>query len=144
MLVVKLELVDGIMYIEEGKIDVVSGVIDQIIGLVSMCVVFLNKQFVLCSGGMVNVIFFYIMEDIILIFQLVIQEIQDKKFVYVFQLDNILKYIEIKVLNLSDGKNYIVISGLKFGDKIVVEGVQMLKDGQIIILIILEQKEVKY
>ena len=141
---VKLELADGTMYTEEGKIDAVSGVIDQTTGSVSMRAVFPNKQLVLRSGGMANVIFPYIMEDIILIPQSATQEIQDKKFVYVLQSDNTLKHTEIKVSNLSDGKNYIVTSGLKPGDKIVVEGVQTLKDGQTITPITPEQKEAKY
>ena len=59
------------------------------------------------------------------------------------QSDNTLKHTEIKVSNLSDGKNYIVTSGLKPGDKIVVEGVQTLKDGQTITPITPEQKEAK-
>ena len=141
---VKLELADGTMYTEEGKIDAVSGVIDQTTGSVSMRAVFPNKQLVLRSGGMANVIFPYTMEDIILIPQSATQEIQDKKFVYVLQSDNTLKHTEIKVSNLSDGKNYIVTSGLKPGDKIVVEGVQTLKDGQTITPITPEQKEAKY
>mgnify|MGYP002246776421 CR=1 FL=1 len=115
---VKLELADGTMYTEEGKIDAVSGVIDQTTGSVSMRAVFPNKQLVLRSGGMANVIFPYTMEDIILIPQSATQEIQDKKFVYVLQSDNTLKHTEIKVSNLSDGKNYIVTSGLKPGDKL--------------------------
>ncbi len=109
-----------------------------------MRAVFPNKQFVLRSGGMANVIFPYTMEDIILIPQSATQEIQDKKFVYVLQSDNTLKHTEIKVSNLSDGKNYIVTGGLKPGDKIVVEGVQILKDGQTITPITPEQKEAKY
>lgn len=141
---VKLELADGTLYAEEGKIDAVSGVIDQSTGSVSMRAVFPNGQFVLRSGGMANVIFPYTMEDIILIPQSATQEIQDKKFVYVLLSDNTLKHTEIKVSNLNDGKNYIVTGGLKPGDKIVVEGVQTLKDGQTITPITPEQKEAKY
>ena len=123
---VKLELADGTVYAEEGRIDAVSGVIDQSTGSVSMRAIFPNKQSVLRSGGMANVIFPYTMEDIILIPQSATQEIQDKKFVYVLQSDNTLKHTEIQVSNLNDGKNYIVTGGLKPGDKIVVEGVQTL------------------
>ena len=141
---VKLELADGTVYAEEGRIDAVSGVIDQSTGSVSMRAIFPNKQSVLRSGGMANVIFPYTMEDIILIPQSATQEIQDKKFVYVLQSDNTLKHTEIQVSNLNDGKNYIVIGGLKPGDKIVVEGVQTLKDGQTITPITPEQKEAKY
>ena len=141
---VKLELADGTVYAEEGRIDAVSGVIDQSTGSVSMRAIFPNKQSVLRSGGMANVIFPYTMEDIILIPQSATQEIQDKKFVYVLQSDNTLKHTEIQVSNLNDGKNYIVTGGLKPGDKIVVEGVQTLKDGQTITPITPEQKEAKY
>ncbi len=70
------------------------------------------------------------MNDIITIPQSATVEIQDKKFVFVLQPDNTVKNTEIKVSNLNDGKNYLVTGGLKSGDKIVVEGVQILKDGQ--------------
>ena len=49
-----------------------------------------------------------------------------------------------KVSNLDDGKNYLVTNGLKSGDKIVVEGVQILKDGQEIQPITREQQKAKY
>lgn len=141
---VKLELADGTIYANEGKIDAVSGVIDQSTGSVSMRAIFPNKEMVLRSGGMANVIFPYTMENIILIPQSATQEIQDKKFVYVLQADTTIKHTEIRISNLNDGKNYIVTDGLQPGDKIVVEGVQMLKDGQKITPITPEQKEAKY
>lgn len=141
---VKLQLADGTMYDAEGKIDAVSGVIDQTTGSVSMRAIFPNKQNILRSGGMANVIFPYTMDNIILIPQTATQEIQDKKFVYVLQSDSTLKHTEIQISNLNDGKNYIVTGGLKEGDKIVVEGVQTLQDGQKISPITVAQKEAKY
>lgn len=141
---VQLQLADGTIYADSGKIDAVSGVIDQTTGSVSMRAIFPNKQNVLRSGGMANVVFPYTMDNVILIPQTATQEIQDKKFVYVLQADSTLKHTEVQISNLNDGKNYIVTGGLKSGDKIVVEGVQNLKDGQKIIPITLAQKEAKY
>ena len=141
---VKLQLADGTMYDAEGKIDAVSGVIDQTTGSVSMRAIFPNKQNILRSGGMANVVFPYTMSEIILIPQTATQEIQDKKFVYVLQPDSTLKHSEIQISNLNDGKNYIVTGGLKEGDQIVVEGVQTLQDGQKISPITVAQKEAKY
>lgn len=141
---VKLQLADGTMYDAEGKIDAVSGVIDQTTGSVSMRAIFPNKQNILRSGGMANVVFPYTMSEIILIPQTATQEIQDKKFVYVLQPDSTLKHTEIHISNLNDGKNYIVTGGLKEGDQIVVEGVQTLQDGQKITPITVAQKEAKY
>ena len=141
---VKLQLADGSMYEFEGKIDAVSGVIDQSTGSVSMRAIFPNEKNILRSGGMANVIFPYVMENVILIPQNATVEIQDKKFVYVLQADNTVKYTEIKISNMNDGQDYIVMSGLKSGDKIVTEGVQTLRDGQKITPITQEQQEAKY
>ena len=141
---VKLQLADGTMYDAEGKIDAVSGVIDQTTGSVSMRAIFKYKQNILRSGGMANVVLPYTMSEIILIPQTATQEIQDKKFVYVLQPDSTLKHTEIQISNLNDGKNYIVTGGLKEGDQIVVEGVQTLQDGQKITPITVAQKEAKY
>ena len=85
-----------------------------------------------------------LLTSIILIPQYATQEIQDKKFVYVLQPDSTLKHTEIQISNLSDGKNYIVTGGLKAGDQIVVEGVQILTDGQKIVPITTAEKEAKY
>lgn len=141
---VKLQLADGSIYEEAGKIDAVSGVIDQTTGSVSMRAIFPNSRNILRSGGTANIIFPYEMQDIILIPQYATQEIQDKKFVYVLQQDSTLKHTEIQISNLSDGKNYIVTGGLKAGDQIVVEGVQILTDGQKIVPITTAEKEAKY
>ena len=141
---VQLELADGSIYHLNGKIDAVSGVIDQKTGSVSMRAEFPNEQNILRSGGMANVIFPYSMDGIILIPQTATQEIQDKKFVYVCQADSSLKHTEIKVSNLSDGKNYIVTEGLKAGDKVVIEGVQVLKNNQKIIPITPAQRDAKF
>ena len=141
---VRLQLADGSTYHYEGKIDAVSGVIDQSTGSVSMRAIFSNEGNVLRSGGTGNIIFPYTMNDIITIPQSATVEIQDKKFVFVLQPDNTVKNTEIKVSNLNDGKNCLVTGGLKSGDKIVVEGVQILKDGQEIQPITREQQKAKY
>lgn len=141
---VQLQLADGTLYADSGRVDAVSGVINQTTGSVSMRAIFPNKKNILRSGGMANVVFPYVMENVILIPQTATQEIQDKKFVYVLQADSTLKHTEVKISNLNDGKNYIVTGGLNAGDKIVVEGVQNLQDGQKIVPITIAQKEAKY
>ena len=141
---VQLELSDGSVYAEKGKIDAVSGVIDQETGSVSMRAIFPNKQNVLRSGGMANIIFPYTMENVLLVPQSATVDIQDKKFVYVLQPDSTVKYTEIQISNLNDGKNYIVLDGLKSGDKIAVEGVTRLSDGMKITPITPAQREAKY
>ena len=132
------------LQLSEGKIDAVSGVIDQSTGSVSMRAVFPNDKNILRSGGTGNIIFPYTMDGIIIIPQSATVEIQDKKFVFVLQADNSVKNTEIQISNLDDGKNYLVTNGLKSGDKIVIEGVQNLHDGQAIEPITPEQQKAKY
>lgn len=141
---VKLQLADGSMYEFEGKIDAVSGVIDQSTGSVSMRAIFPNTKNVLRSGGMANVIFPYTIPNAIVIPQNATVEIQDKKFVYILQPDSTVKYTEIQISNLNDGKNFIVTNGLKANEKIVIEGVQQLSDGRKIVPITKAQQVAKF
>ena len=141
---IRLQLIDGTEYSCEGKVDAITGVIDQSTGSVSMRALFPNKEHILRSGGTANVLIPYTMENVITIPQSATVEIQDKKFVYVLQPDNTVKYTEITIFNLDNGKEYLVTSGLNSGDKIVIEGVQNLKDGETIQPITPAQKEANY
>ena len=126
---VQLTLADGTLYADSGKIETVSGVIDQNTGAVSMRATFPNHGHLLRTGGTGNIQIPYNKENVIVIPQKATYEIQDKKFVYLLQPDNTVKNTEIEILNLNDGQNYVVTAGLKAGDKIVVENVSTLKDG---------------
>ena len=141
---VRLQLIDGTMYADSGRVETISGVIDQKTGAVSMRATFPNTRNILRSGGTAKVVFPNLLENIILVPQSATIEIQDKRFVYVAQDDNTLKTTEITVYPLNDGKYYLVTAGLKSGDKIVIEGVQNLKDGQTIKAITPAEKEAEY
>ena len=126
---VQLTLADGTLYGDSGKIETVRGVIDQNTGAVSIRATFPNKGHLLRTGGTGSILIPYSSPNALVVPQKATYEIQDKKFVYVLQDDNTVKNTEIKVLNLDDGQNYIVTSGLNAGDKIVLENVSTLKDG---------------
>lgn len=126
---VDLQLADGTMYPEKGKIETVSGVIDQSTGAVSMRATFPNENNILRSGGTGAVHIPYTEENIVVIPQKATFEIQDKKFAYLLTDSSTVKSIEVGVFELDNGKDYVVTSGLKAGDKIVVEGIASLRDG---------------
>ena len=141
---VQLQLIDGTLYPDSGRVETISGVIDQTTGSVTMRALFPNPNNILRSGSTGQVVFHNPLQNVIMIPQSATIEIQDKKFVFVVQSDNTLKNTEIKVFTLDDGKYYYVTSGLKAGDKIVLEGVQNLKDGQTISPITPADKEAAY
>ena len=141
---IQLQLIDGSLYPDSGRVETISGVIDPTTGSVSMRALFPNSHNVLRSNSTGNVIFPNVLTDVILVPQSATTEIQDKKFVFVVQADNTVKNTEIQVYTLNDGQNYYVTGGLKAGDKIVIEGIQALKDGQAITPITPAEKEAAY
>lgn len=126
---VKLQLADGTIYNHPGKIVKISGVIDDATGAYSVIAHFANPEKLLKSGGAGQIIIPSVSNSAIVIPQEATSEVQDKIFVYVMGKDNKVKYTEIKVDPQNDGKTYIVTSGLKVGDRIVVKGITKLSEG---------------
>ena len=130
---VKLKLSDGSMYPLEGKVATVSGVIDNSTGASSVRALFNNPEGVLRSGSTGQIILPNMKEGVIIVPQKATFELQDKRFVYVVNDSNKVVSTPITVENISDGKTFVVTSGLKAGDRIAVEGVgTKLSDGLVI------------
>ena len=126
---VKLKLADGTIYDNAGKIETISGVIDETTGSVSMRATFKNPQHLLKSGGSGVVLLPYESKGTVLIPQKATSEVQDQKYAFVVGKDNKVVNTQIKVAELDNGKDYIVLEGLSAGDRVVVEGIASLKDG---------------
>ena len=126
---VKLQLADGTIYEHPGHVATVSGVIDPTTGSVSMRADFPNPQHLLKSGGSGSIVVPHTSSSAIIIPQDAVAQVQDKHFVYVVGNDNKVKYTAVTVDPKDDGKTYIITSGLKVGDRIVVNGISSLSDG---------------
>lgn len=127
---VNLVLADGTRYPLQGKVETISGVIDQSTGSASVRASFKNTNNMLRSGSTGSILIPNPLSNVIEIPQKATYEIQDKKFVYIVGKDNKAVSTPVEVSPLNDGSNYIVTSGLKAGDVVVVEGVgTLVKDG---------------
>lgn len=126
---VKLQLADGTVYDEEGKVTKASGMIDPRTGSTSLIAVFPNTKHLLKSGGSGRIIMPFNASGAIVVPQDATVEVQDKHFVYVVGKDNKVKSTEVTIEPQNDGQNYIITSGLKKGDRIVVNGVSSLQEG---------------
>ncbi len=140
---VQLQLADGTIYSEKGKIETLSGVIDLSTGAVQMRATFPNAERLLRSGGTGSVLVPSILDSVLVVPQSATYEMQDKKFVYVLDDSSKVKSTEIEVFSLDDGKQYVVTSGLNPGDQVVVEGVVTLSEGVTIRPITPEQSAAK-
>lgn len=126
---VQLKLVDGTLYDYSGTVKAISGVIQSATGSVQIRADFQNPQNILRSGGTATIVIPNQMSDALMVPQKATWAVQDKRFVYIVDKDNVARTTEITVLPEHDGSNYVVTSGLNEGDRIVIEGVAKLKDG---------------
>ncbi len=120
---VELQLANGTRYPVKGRVATVSGVIDNTTGAASARALFDNPNGVLRSGNTGQVIIPRTTEGAIVIPQKSTFELQDLRYVYTLNDSNVAVSTPITVQPYSDGKTFVVTSGLKPGDRVVTEGV---------------------
>lgn len=128
---VELQLNNGVIYAEAGKIESISGVIENNTGAVSMRAVFPNSSRKLLSGGSGNLRMPDMRADVIVIPKSATYELQDKVCVYTI-VDGKAKSTIITIAQNSNDTEYIVEGGLKVGDIIIADGVGLVRNGTII------------
>lgn len=125
---VTLQLSNGKKYSVPGRITNISGLIDQTTGSVTLKAVFRNSRGLLYSGFTGNVCIPSINKRSMVVPQSATYEMQDKRFIYKVVGGKAIA-TPIIVLPNSNGKEFIVTSGLKPGDMIVSGGIANIKDG---------------
>ncbi|WP_297903932.1 efflux RND transporter periplasmic adaptor subunit [uncultured Parabacteroides sp.] len=125
---VELKLNDNSVYDQKGKIESISGVIDRQTGTVVVRSVFPNETRLLHSGASGTVVIPSTYKDCIVIPQGATVRLQDKIVVYKV-VDGKATSTLITVADLSDGREYVVLSGLQAGDEIISEGAGLIREG---------------
>ena len=126
---VSLQTAGGETYPLQGRLESVSGVVDRNTGALSARAVFPNPDGRLLSGSTGRLLVPQEMKKVIVIPQSATYEIQDKVYVYKV-IDGKVQSAVIKVLPVSDGRNYVVTGGLDEGSVIVSKGASYIKEGQ--------------
>lgn len=126
---VDLLLNDGSIYKHKGKVESISGVVDRNTGTSSIRVRFPNPSRLLHSGISGNLLIKSSYSDAVVIPQSATIKIQDRFIVYKL-VDGKAVQTFITVAPNNNGTEYIVIGGLKTGDKIISDGVGLVRDGQ--------------
>ena len=128
----RLQLPNGNFYEHTGRVESISGVVDERTGAVSVCARFDNPNGMLLSGGTGKVIIPAELHHAIVIPQESTYDIQDKVYV-VKVIDGKAVTSMIQVERTTDGKSYVVTDGLKAGDIIIAKGAGFVKEGTRII-----------
>ncbi|MCC8087731.1 MAG: efflux RND transporter periplasmic adaptor subunit [Rikenellaceae bacterium] len=126
---VTLTLADGSPYPHTGRIQTISGVIDDYTGSASLRAEFPNPDGTLRSGMSGTLSIPRPLSGILLVPQKATVSQQDKTLIYKVQGDSVVQTI-ITTLPTPDGKEYVVTEGLKNGDTIVTDGVATLSNGK--------------
>jgi len=126
---VRLVLANGDVYQYTGRVKTAIGQIDTETGSSSFRATFPNPQGLLRSGSSGSVRTLRPVSNALLIPQSATYELQGKRFAYVLGRDTAVYAAPIVVTPTPDGQSFVVDSGLKKGQEIVLQGAASLKDG---------------
>jgi len=137
--VLTLLLSDGLPYDQKGTLDIVNRQINQDTGTIQLVGLFPNPNGVLRPGAFVNVRMSGARkQDTITVPQRAVMQLQTLYMmaVVVPDADGKEGTIDLKQVQVGNqiGSNWIITSGLKAGEKIVVEGMEKVKQGEKVII----------
>ncbi|KQM34460.1 efflux RND transporter periplasmic adaptor subunit [Chryseobacterium sp. Leaf201] len=126
---VSLVMANGEVLPEKGQIQTIEGEFDNETGNIAFRAKFPNPNKLLRNGETGKVRMTLPLKNALIIPQKATYEIQDQKYVFVVDKNGVARSKNIKVAyELPDV--YVIASGLSTGDKILLEGVQKVKDDQ--------------
>lgn len=125
---VSLLLANNTKLKEQGNVEVIESEFDNETGNIAFRARFPNSDKLLKNGETGKVLMTLPVHNALIIPQKATYEIQDKKYVFVVGANRVVKSREITVTGEVPDL-YVVQSGLAEGDKILLEGVQKIKDG---------------
>ena len=121
---------NGTEYPHKGRISSLTGVVDAATGSLSCKATFPNPDGHLYSGIQGTVVLPINHNDVMVIPQNAVVRLQDKSLVYKVKADSTATAVKVVTTDAGNGKDFIVIEGLKVGDRIVTVGANNLQEGQ--------------
>jgi membrane fusion protein (multidrug efflux system) len=126
---VKLQMANNDLFMHEGVIETIEADFNNETGNIAFRATFPNPEGILRHGETGNILMPSVLKGALLIPQKATFEILDKKFIFVVGDDGIVHSKEITI-----GREmphlYEVVDGLTLNDKIIVEGLRKVKNGQ--------------
>jgi len=128
---VELVLADNSVYLQKGKVEIVSGQFDNSKGTISFRASFENTDGLLRSGNTGKIRIPRNITSALVIPQEATFELQDKVFVFALGDSNKVASKPVIIAGRS-GNYYLVEKGVNAGEKIVYSGIDRLQDGVVI------------
>jgi membrane fusion protein (multidrug efflux system) len=126
---IELELANGDKFPQIGKIGAIEADFNNETGNIAFRADFPNPEGLLRHGQTGSVLIHRALHDVLVIPQRATFEILAKRFVYVVGEDGVVNQREIVVQNEMEDI-FVIKSGLDANDKIVLDGIRQVRDGQ--------------
>lgn len=126
----KLKMKDGTFYSKEGRLASMSGTLDANTGTAQINIDFDNPDLILHAGMSVSIIMPEEAKGVLVLPQTACKRLQNKHLVYKVDKNGNALGVIVDVVPTDDGKEYIIISGLKDGDEVIANGVTRITEGQ--------------
>ena len=126
---IQLILADGTVHPHEGRLDAVERNVDTLTGTIALQIKFDNPERIVRPGQFGRVKFVIDQKkDALLVPQRAVQELQNIYNLAVVGADNKVSFRTVKV-GPREGTLWVIEEGLKPGERVVVEGLQRLREG---------------
>lgn len=125
---VELVLANASKFPQIGKIGAIEAIFNNETGNIPFRADFPNPTGLLRHGQTGNVLIRQTLQDAIVIPQRAVFEILDKRYVFIIDKDNVVHQREIDIQNELDDI-FVLKKGLEVSDKIVLEGIRQVRDG---------------
>ena len=126
---VSLVLSNSDEYTEKGTIELASGLISTETGSATLKAIFPNEKELIRSGSSATVRIPQVFDGALIVPQAATYELQNKRFIYTVGSDNKVTARSFTSVPSDDGQYFIVKDGLKAGEKVVIQGVVSIKEG---------------
>lgn len=125
---VNLVLSGGADYPVTGRLDMVDAAFDRSTGAITLRATFPNRQGLLRSGNSGRIRLGLRQHGVVAVPQVATFEMQEKLFAYVVDQHNKTRQVALTVTGAA-GNSYYISNGLASGDRLILKGLESLKDG---------------
>jgi membrane fusion protein (multidrug efflux system) len=128
---VTMLLAGKIQYAQSGTLDMVDAAFDKNTGAITLRATFPNKEGLLRSGNSGRIKLGLKQSGVIGIPQSATFEMQDKTFAFIVDQNSKAHQVALTISGSTE-KTYYISGGLKSGDRLVLKGLESLKDGIVV------------
>ena len=121
---------NGTEYAHKGRVVTATGMVKASTGTIALKAIFPNPDLSLYSGIQGTVVIPSEEKGVMVIPQVAVVKLQNKQQVYKVLPDSTVTALDVTTQDVGDGENFIVLTGMEEGDRIVTVGANNVQEGQ--------------